>query len=171
MSPELRPPIAKRARDLQNRIRPGERDVVPLATEARKLFEDASDELRSRWLTLELSGYAGHVDTRPLSEVLGVLPGDLTGNRLLAHIAAYRTQRGYDVTPGRPRQELQHFFVEPLAVFVATAEKLSSASPLIVLDFAPSQPARSAEFGRDVFLRILAGFCAALHLQLADRAR
>ena len=40
-----------------------------LATEARRLFEDAVDELRSRWLTLELCGYAGHVDARPLSVI------------------------------------------------------------------------------------------------------
>ena len=64
---------------------------------------------------------------RPLPEVLCVLPGDPVGRRLVAHIAAYRTQRGYDVTPGHPRQEYRHFFVEPLSDLAVTAEKLARA--------------------------------------------
>lgn len=173
MTPELRQSIAARASDLQARMRPADRDAVLLATEARRLFEDAADDLRSRWLTLELCGYAGHVDARPLSEVLHVLPGDPVGNRLVAHIAAYRTQRGYDVTPGHPRQELRHFFVEPLADLAATAETLvrAPASPVVVLRFPEAQHAQSIELGHDVFARILAGFGAALHLQLGDLAK
>lgn len=168
MTPEMRQSIATRARELQGRIQPGSRDAVLLATDARRLFEDAADELRSRWLTLELSGYADHVAARPLAAVLRVLPGDLTGNRLVAHIAAYRTQRGHDVTPGRPRQEIRHFFVEPLLSITATADRLSSPPLTVILSFAPARHAQSVEFGGDVFARILAGFHAALHLQLGD---
>lgn len=173
MTPELRQSIAGRARELQMRMRPTELDAVLLAKEARRLFEEAADELRSRWLTLELGGYVGHVDARPLSEVLRVLPGDPVGSRLMAHIAAYRTQRGYDVTPGHPRQEFRHFFVESLPDLATTAEKLAKAptSPVVVLSFAEAQQARLVEFGHDVFARILAGFGAALHLQLGDLAK
>lgn len=173
MTPELRQSIVRRARELQNRMRPTELDAVLLATEARRLFEDAADELRSRWLTLELRGYTGNVDARPLSEVLRVPPGDPVGSRLVAHVAAYRTQRGHDVTPGHPRQELRHFFVEPLSALAATAEKLAGApaSPVVVLSFAEIPQARSVEFGHEVFARVLAGFGAALHLQLGDLAK
>jgi hypothetical protein len=150
-------------------MRPTNLDAVLLATEARRLFEDAADELRSRWLTLELRGYAGHVDARPLSEVLRVLPGDPMGARLVAHIAAYRTQRGYDVTPGHPRQEFRHFFVEPLQDLAATAEKLvGGAASVVTLRFGEDPQAQSIEFSHDVFARILVGFGAALHLQLGD---
>lgn len=173
MTPELRQSIARRARELQMRMRPTELDAVLLAKEARRLFEDAADELRSRWLNLELGGYMEHFDARPLSEVLHVLPGDPVGSRLMAHIAAYRTQRGYDVTPGHPRQEFRHFFVEPLPDLAATAEKLVKdlTSPVVVLRFAEVQQARLVEFSHDVFARILAGFGAALHLQLGALAK
>lgn len=170
MTPELRQSIADRARALQSRMRPDRLDAVVLATEARRLFEDAADELRTRWLTLELRGYAEHVEARPLSEVLRVRPGDPVGSRLVAHIAAYRTQCGHDLAPDSGRSEVRHFFVEPLADFVVTAEELAhpSRSPVIVLSFAEIQGAHSVEFGRDMFARILAGFGAALHLQLGD---
>lgn len=172
MTPELRQSIRNRARDLQIRMRPTELDAVSLATEAQRVFEDAGDELRSRWLSLEFCGYAGHIDARPLSEVLRVLPGDPVGNRLVAHIAAYRTQRGYDVTPGHPRHEFRHFFVEPLPNLVATAKKLAEApAAAVVLNFAGTQQVQSVAFGHDVFARILAGFGAALHLQLGDLAK
>ena len=170
MSPELRQSIATRARELRGRMRPTELDAVLLAKEARRVFEDAADELRVRWLDLELGGYVGHVDARPLAEVLRVIPGDPVGSRLVAHIAAYRTQRGYDVTPGHSRRELRHFFVEPLPDLATTAEKLNQdpTSPVVVLRFAEGRQARLVEFGHDVFARILAGFGAALHLQLGD---
>lgn len=173
MTPELRQSIAMRARALQMRMRPTELDAVLLAKEARRLFEDAADELRSRWLNLELGGYVGHVDARPLSEVLRVLPGDPVGSRLMAHIAAYRTQRGHDVTPGHPREELRHFFVEPLVEVAASAEKLADAStvPVVVLRLMEARQARFVAFDHDVFTRILAGFGAALHLQLGDLAK
>jgi hypothetical protein len=171
MTPELRQSIAKRARELQGRIRPDGGDAVLLATDARRLFEDAVDELRARWLTLELSGYGGHVAARPLRELLRVAPGDLVGDRLVAHIAAYRTQRGHDVTPGHAREEARHFFVEPLADLMVTAEKLNPPPPAVVLSFGSAQHAPSIEFGGDVFTRILSGFYAALHLQLGDLTR
>lgn len=171
MTPELRQSIAKRARELQGRIRPGGRDAVLLATDARRLFDEAFDELRAHWITLELSGYGGDVAARPLRDVLGAVPGNLVADRLVAHIAAYRTQRGHDVTPGHARAEARHFFVEPLADLTVTAEKLSPPPPTVVLSFGSAQPAPSIEFGGDVFTRILDGFYAALHLQLGDLTR
>lgn len=170
MTPERWQSIATRARELQGRMRPAELDTVLLAQEARRVFEDAADELRVRWLDLELGGYAGRVDARPLPEMLRVLPGDLVGSRLVAHIAAYRTQRGHDVTPGHPRQEVRHFFVEPLPEVAGTAEKLTRdpMSSVVVLAFQDGRQTRLVEFGHDVFTRILAGFAAALHLQLGD---
>jgi hypothetical protein len=169
MTPELWQSVKRRARDLQNRLRPTNLDAVLVATEARTLFDDAADELRSRWLNLELSGYAGHVDARPLSEVLRVVPGDPIGGRLVAHVAAYRTQRGYDVTPGHPRHEFRHFFVEPLSDLAATAEKLNGAvSSVVVLSLVEARQAQSVEFSHDIFARVIAGFGAALHLQLGD---
>src|SRR4051812_32186192 len=128
MTPELRQSIVTRARALQGRIRPNESDAVLLAGEARRLFEDAEDELRARWLALELGGYAGHLDGRPLSGGRRVAPGDRGGDRLVAHIAAYRTQPGHDVTPGHPRREVRRFFVGPLAGLPAPAEKLAGAT-------------------------------------------
>jgi len=88
----------------------------------------------------------------------------------VAHIAAYRMQRGHDLTPDSVSREFRHFFVEPLADLAATNEKLAgpSSSSVVVLSFAETQHAHSVEFGRDVFARILAGFGAALHLQLGD---
>lgn len=171
MTPELRQSIAQRARELQARIRPGGGDVVVLAKDGRRLFEEAADELRTRWLVLELAGYEGHVVARPLSDVLRVAPGDLVGRRLVAHIAAYRTQHGYDVTPGHPRREHRHFFVEPLGELVEIAGKLAPTRSTVVLGFPPAPDARSVELSGEVFTRILDGFRAALHLQLGDLAR
>lgn len=57
MTPELRQSIATRARGLQLRMPPGMTlDVVPVATEAKSLFEERADELRSRWLALAIAG-------------------------------------------------------------------------------------------------------------------
>ena len=119
-------------------------------------------------LALAAGGASLWLDRERGDTAVRVLPGDLTGNRLVAHIAAYRTQRGHDVTPGRPRQEIRHFFVEPLLSITATADRLSSPPLTVILSFAPARHAQSVEFGGDVFARILAGFHAALHLQLGD---
>ncbi len=170
MTPELRQSIATRARGLQLRMPPGiTLDVVLVATEAKSLFEERADELRSRWLALELDGYGQDVNARPLSEVLRVLPGDPVGSRLVAHVAAYRTQRGHNVTPGHAPQETSHFFVEPLMELASAARRLATApaSP-VVTRFGGARDAPSLEFGHDVFARILAGFGAALHFQLGD---
>lgn len=172
MTPELRQSTATRARHLQLRASLTDFDAVLLATEARKLFEDAGDDLRSRWLAFELGGYAGQLDAHPLSEVLHVPPGDSAGGRLVAHVAAYRTQRGRDVTPAHAPGEIRHFFVEPLVELAATARKLADSppSPVVLLRLAGAARAQTLEFGHDVFARILGGFVAALHLQLGDLA-
>jgi hypothetical protein len=167
MTPELRQLIGRRARDLQVQLNHAGIDPVGVADEARQLFEEAADGVRFRWLTLELSGYVDHVAARPLHDVLGVPSGD----RLAAHVAAYRSQRGIIATPGRPGGEFRHFFVESLGDLIAARERVAgSSAETLLLDFGPHPrvPAypRSAEFSRDVFDRVVLGFLAALHLQL-----
>jgi hypothetical protein len=167
MKPELRHAIASRARALQDRLNQFSVGAVEAATEAMCIFEDADDDLRRRWLTLELGGYT-EADSRALHQVLGVPHG----HQLAAHVTAYRTQRGVDATPGHRPAEFRHFFVEPLSTLEATRGKVaaSGGASALVLDF--GRHARDAsyptagEFARGVFDRVVAGFMAALHLQL-----
>jgi hypothetical protein len=167
MQPGLRHAIASRARTLQDRLGRLGVGAVDVATEAMRLFEESSDDVRHRWLTMELGGYAD-ADSRALHQVLGVSHG----HQLAAHVAAYRTQRGVDATPGRRPAEFRHFFVEPLSTLEATRARVaaSGGASSLVLDF--GHHARDAsyptagEFTRGVFDRIVAGFLAALHLQL-----
>ena len=163
MTPDLHRLGSREARSLQLRLNHGRVDPITAATEAVRLFTDAQDAVRVGWLNLELNGYGDRVDSVPLHVVLGVVAGD----RLAAHVAAYRTQRGRSHDG-----EFLHFFVEPLRELVGASARvatLGDASDL-ELDFAPSTrtPAhpKSGAFSRDVFERVLAGFVAALHLQL-----
>jgi hypothetical protein len=163
---ELSQPVAVRARALQERL--NQVGASAAATEAIRIFEDHGDIVRSRWLTLELGGYAEHVDARALHEVIGASHGD----RLIAHIAAYRNQRGIDATPGRGRMEFRHFFIESLtALELARASVAASAGgATLLLDFGPhpldARYPTVGEFSRGVFERVIAGFVAALHIQL-----
>jgi hypothetical protein len=168
MTPETRHSVASRARALQNRLNQFSVGATGAATEARQIFEDANDNVRCRWLALELSGYAEHVDPRALHQILGVPHG----HRLAGHVTAYRAQRGIDATPGHRRTEFRHFFVEPLSALETTRAKVAASADTsaLLLDFGPH--ARDAhyptvgEFTRGVFDRVIAGFLAALHLQL-----
>jgi len=54
MTPELQQSIANRARALQSRMRPDKLDAVLLATEARRLFEDAARSRRCCACTPEI---------------------------------------------------------------------------------------------------------------------
>ncbi|MEO5726296.1 MAG: hypothetical protein ABI134_04265 [Byssovorax sp.] len=163
MTPELHGSIAIRARALRAGLAPSS-DLIAAATGAHRLFEEAGDAVRVRWLNLELGGYEPVMSTvGPLHRVLGVPPDD----RLAAHVAAYRTQRG--ARQGGP--DLVHFFVEGLAELVATRDRASSASgKQIELSFGPAPGSRdypaTATFPPNVFERVLGGFLAALHLQL-----
>jgi hypothetical protein len=163
MTPELRGLVIRQARSLQLRLNHGRVDPITAATEAVRLFTDADDAVRVRWLGLELHGYGERVDSAPLHVVLGVVAGD----RLAAHVAAYRTQRGRSSTG-----EFRHFFVEPLHELVGASARVATSGGTSDLDleFAPSSGApahpRSGAFSRDVFERVVAGFVAALHLQL-----
>jgi hypothetical protein len=79
MTPELAQVVATRARALRGRLTPGT-DPPSVAIEARRLFEDASDAVRVRWLNLELAGY--ETATRaigPLPRVLGGPQGIVVG--------------------------------------------------------------------------------------------
>ena len=102
--------------------------------------------------------------------------GALHGDRLVAHIAAYRNQRGTDATPGRGRLEFRHFFIESLATLeLARANVAASAGgATLLLDFGPHPLDASyptvGEFARGVFERVIAGFVAALHIQLGALA-
>ena len=131
MPPELHGSIASRARALRAGLAPTS-DLIAATTSARRLFDDAGDAVRVRWLNLELGGYEPAISTiGPLHRVLGVPPHD----RLAAHVAAYRTQRGS--RPGGPH--LVHFFVEGLAELIVTRDRASSASGTqIELSFGPA---------------------------------
>jgi hypothetical protein len=163
MTPALRGSIVTGARALRAGLAPSA-DPIATATAARRLFEDAGDALRVRWLNLELGGYEPAMSTiGPVHRVLGVPPHD----RLAAHVAAYRTQQG--ARDGGP--DLAHFFVEGLAELAAARDRASSASGTqIELSFGPAPGSReyptTATFPRNVFDRVLGGFLAALHLQL-----
>lgn len=163
MTPELRQHLSQSACSLQLRLNHGRVDPVTAATEALRLFSDAQDATRVRWLSLELNGYGDGVDSMPLNVVLGVPVGD----RLAAHVAAYRTQRGRV-----QHADFKHFFVEPLDELVRTSARVASlgSTQELELEFAPSIGASgyppSGTFSRDVFARIIMGFVAALHLQL-----
>ena len=146
--------------------------ISPLAVaqQGLQLFETAGDGARAHWLRLELAGY-GDAAVRPLHEVLGVGPAD----RLVAHVAAYRTQRGTVLAPnaGGP---FAHFFVEPLSELVAARDRMrNQPGASVALDFRPgdalaSYPGR-VEFPGDIFERITAGFLAALYLQIGSTFR
>ena len=163
MTPELHRLLTEKARSVQLRLNHGRVDPITAATEAFRLFTDAQDDVRVRWLRLELYGYGDRVDSIPLNLVLEV-PAD---DRLAAHVAAYRTQRGRAGSV-----EFKHFFVEPLDELVSASARVatSGGTSELELEFAPSigAPAhpRAGAFSRDVFARVVAGFVAALHLQL-----
>src|SRR6187431_1288287 len=114
MTPELRQRMAQQAHTLQLRLSHGRVDPVTAATEAKRLFTDAADEVRTRWLTLELGGYRDFVDSRPLHAVLGVPLRD----RLADQVLVYRTQRG--TAADATGRELKHFFIETLDELVRT---------------------------------------------------
>jgi hypothetical protein len=168
LTPELRQLLSARGRSLQLRLNHGRVDPITAATEARRLFTDAQDDVRVRWLNLELNGYGDHVDSTPLHVVLGLSAGD----RLAAHVAAYRTQRGRT-----EHAAFQHFFVEPLGELVSASARVASSGGTaeLELEFAPSIGApehpRTGTFSGDVFAQIITGFVAALYLQLGGLVR
>ena len=164
MTPEPRRFLTEQVRSLQLRLGHGRVDPMTAATEACRLFSEGAETVRARWLTLELQGYGDLVDPRPLHVILGVPSND----RLAAHVATYRTQPGFNESGA----EFKHFFVEPLRELIATSARVATSGDAssIELVFAPapgpSNHPRAGTFGRDVFERVVAGFVAALHLQL-----
>ncbi|MFI5296753.1 MAG: hypothetical protein ACHREM_01535 [Polyangiales bacterium] len=156
---------AMQARSLRARLTPTA-DPIVVAQEARRIFTNAADDVRTRWMNLELGGYSeARNEIGPLHQVLRVPVHD----RLAVHVAAYRTQRGHRLG----RQELVHFFVEPLSKLVDAREQLvAEKKPTIEITFGKhptsSEYPTTASFPRDVFERIIGGFIAALHLQLGE---
>lgn len=175
--PELRTQVARRAEHLRELLNAsgstGAIDLMAAAETARQLFTETADDARVRWINLELAGYGNLVEQRPLHVVLGVDRDE----RLVAHVAAYRSQQGMELAPSPGRQVFNHFFVEPLSELVATRDRIraSSASSELELSFGAhgaltNYPA-SARFPRDVFERITSGFSASLYLQLGTLVR
>jgi hypothetical protein len=160
--------LSQRARSLQIRLNHGGVDPVTAATEASRIFFDSGDTVRSRWLGFELNGYGYSVDAAPLHEVLSVPPHD----RLAVQVTAYRTQRGRVTTLDGQVVEFRHFFVEPLRDLLSTRARVAEAGGgPVELQFAvspatPDHPLHGS-FSPDVFDRVVGGFVAALHLQLA----
>jgi hypothetical protein len=177
MTPELRRNVIERANALRGRLNAavgaGGLQPVAAAQEAHRLFQDAADEARVRWLYLEIGGYGTLADATPLHEVLRVSADD----RLVAHVAAYRTQRGAELAPNPNRSPFAHFFVESLKDLAETRDRVRSSgtSSALELEFGPHavRPGypTHAEFPRDVFERVCSGFLAALYLQLASALR
>jgi hypothetical protein len=134
-----------------------------------RIFEDAKDEVRARWLTLELTGYAARLAaTSSISQLLDVPPRD----RLAAHVSAYRRQTG----TRRDGGVIGHFFVESLAELADARRRAKSATGTqLELSFGTGGSSKDypteATFPRDVFDRVLDGFLAALHLQLGEMGR
>lgn len=164
--------LSAHARSLRRRINHGHVDPLTAAREARRLFAEAADVPHMKWLDLEIAGYGEVADVVPLHTILGVPEND----RLAIHVIAYRTQRGTAVGPAGSALEFRHFFVESLADIVQARADVagSSGSGSIELGFAMhagSAHPTSGSFGRDVFDRIVAGFVAALYLQLDALAR
>ncbi len=176
-TPELRRNVAARAQALRAQLNAaatsGSIDPAQAAQEARLMFQDLADDVRVRWLNLELGGYGNLVDTRPLHDVLGVPAGE----RLVAHVAAYRTQRGAELLPRPHRRPFGHFFVEPIGDLAGARRVVRArfgqprAGEIVEVDLrprgAPDYPTRGA-FSRDVFERVVEGFVAVLYLQLGS---
>jgi hypothetical protein len=170
-TPELTQSVAVRARELRTRLNDPTIDPVAAAKDALRLFEDAQDQPRASWMHLELAGYRDLTAVKPLHQVLRVPPD----SRLAAHVAAYRTQRGFQVIGGA-RRPFSHFFVEPLSEIVARRDRVrvSGGTSELELRFGP-QPGvpdypSSGKFPRDVLERVISGFLAALYLQLGELA-
>jgi hypothetical protein len=168
MTPNPRQLPSQRARSLQIRLNNGGVDPVTAATEASRIFFDSGDTVRSQWLGFELNGYDHSVDVVPVHVVLSVPPN----NRLATQVAAYRTQRGQAAAADGRIVEFRHFFVEPLRNLLATrADVAQAGGGRVELQFAvsaatPDHPPYGS-FSPDVFDRVVGGFVAALHLQLA----
>ena len=173
MTPELRRSINERVMQLRARLNGaalgGGLSPVASAQEARQLFLDVDDGTRAHWLDLEIGGYGNLADIQPLHEVLRVSAND----RLVAHVAAYRTQRGVELTPGAQPVVFAHFFVESLGELTEARDRVKRSGGTSTLDLGfgshegrSNYPAR-LEFPRDAFERICGGFLAALYLQLA----
>lgn len=162
--------LETRARSLQEKLCSPEFDVCDVAHKARSIFMTALDPVRTRWLDLELFGYAWVADARPLHEILGVP----AGARLASDIAAYRAQVGRRWTTEESRDQLVHFFVEPLAKIVAARERVHAARVTGLIDLSFTDPPgadlypSSATFPADIFDRILLGFSTVLHHELEE---
>jgi len=160
------PTSAQRAREIREALDVAAIDAATAARESRAIFARVGDRTCLRWLDLELRGYGGRSDMRPLHEILG-LPVEAP---LTAAVAAYRTQVGRR-WEGSAGSKVAHFFVESLDVLVAAQKRVhdAKATGLIALSFAdPSGGVRpeSADFPADVFDRILNGFIATLKREL-----
>lgn len=145
-------------------------DTAALATEARELFDRASRKTFVHWLNLELNGYGQQTEVRPLHEVLAVVQGD----RLAVQVAAYRTRVGHLFGDDGRDRPLPHFFVESLEELARTADQVRAhqSTGFLELEFGPhaGRPdyPRRLEFPADVFDQVLLGFCATLHLRIAE---
>lgn len=164
---------SQRARALQIRLNHGRVDPITAATEALRIFIDAGDPVRSGWLRLELDGYGYLMDIAQLHEVLHVPPN----SRLAVQVAAYRTQRGFATAADGRRVEFRHFFVESLRDLLSARAVLAESGVTGSVDFdfsvSPTTPEHpsAGSFSPDVFERVMGGFVAALHLQLAQVSR
>ena len=164
--------LCARARDLRARLSSRRIDALGAAEVGRRIFTDAADHVRARWLSLELNGYCSPATAKPLHLFLRVAPSE----RLAQQVAAYRAQRGLTATADGASEEFRHFFVESLwdLTVARRTVRRSTTAAFVALGFtlhtgAATHPSEG-RFTRDVFDRVVDGFAAALHLQLGTFA-
>lgn len=177
---------------LQRLARPGEPSAATLEL-AQRLFDSVGDPLRVRWLECELRGY-GHSGAVSLRDSLGlsqpppgsadVPDGDSDAHPLVARVRGYRQYTGRVRSAAASRLgraaplQVPYFFGES----IDTVHHLRANADAIGLEYLEIEvvatgraglsslpsgaPARTLEFPRNVFYRILAGLTVELELAL-----
>lgn len=169
--------------------RPGEPTTETVAA-AERLFRDAGEDLRARWLACELGGY-GQSGALSLRETMGLTDADHLEDRpaeadLLHRVRGYRQYTGrVRTSAARPdaRAPLQvpHFFGEPLEALRHLRQnadaiglpflEVESVSAGHLATLPSGVPTRTLEFPRNIFYRILSGLAVELELALSSLAR
>lgn len=160
------------ARDLLRRLAGGD-SPHGLSTEfladAERVFLEAHDTARARWMKLEREGFGSSTGAANLADVLGG-----ASDQIVAAVLRARTQFGRVRVGGVVRQ-WPHFFVEPVAELQRWELGVGSGGSLMVellFDPATDSDPRALTFDRRVFTRVLATIAGEIGaaLQVVDSA-
>jgi hypothetical protein len=172
VSTAARTKLCARAHDLRTRLSSRRIDALGAAEVGRRIFTDAADHVRARWLSLELNGYCSPASAKLVHLLLRVPANE----RLALQVAGYRAQRGLTARADGASKEFRHFFIESLwdLTVARRTVRRSTTTAFVALGFtlhsaAATHPSEG-RFTRDVFDRVVDGFAAALHLQLGTFA-